>query len=315
MISIRPIEPHHLDDADRIFRLAFGTFMNLPDPTAFMGDADLIRTRFKADPHSGIGAFDGDRLLGSNFITHWGSFAFLGPLTIHPDRWDKGIAKILLAETMHLFETRKIPHTGLFTFPHSPKHHALYQKFGYWPQYLTPLLAKPLAPTNPQPRPTDVIEFSATSPNERAKLLSDCSRLTDEIFPGLNVNLEIRSVAEQSLGETILLHDDNAVFAFAVTHSGKGTEAGTASAYIKFAAVRPGPAAPERFDRLLSAAESFAASRGADKITAGVNTARHAAYQHLLARNYKTAFTGVAMQRPNAPAFNRPDCYVLDDWR
>ena len=39
-----------LDAADRVMRLAFGTFLGLPDPLTFMGDADYVRTRWIADP-------------------------------------------------------------------------------------------------------------------------------------------------------------------------------------------------------------------------------------------------------------------------
>jgi hypothetical protein len=35
---------------DRTYRLAFGTFVSLHDPMQFSGDADPIRTRFRADP-------------------------------------------------------------------------------------------------------------------------------------------------------------------------------------------------------------------------------------------------------------------------
>ena len=313
MISIRPLQPHDLDEADRIFRLAFGTFMNLPDPMKFMGDADLIRTRWKADPGCGIGAFDGAQLLGSNFGAFWGSFAFLGPLTVRPDLWGRGIAKMLLAETADLFDRRDVRHSGLFTFPHSTKHHALYQKFGYWPQYLTPLLTRTLTPGGPAE--THCLSFSTGSPSQQKSWLVDCAGLTDEIFPGLNLAPEIRSVADQGLGETLLVEEGGAILGFAVVHTGKGSEAGTGNAYVKFAAVRPGPGAEGGFDRLLAAVESFASSRGAQKVTTGVNTARHHAYQRLLARGYKTTFTGVAMQRPNSSGFNRPDCFVLDDWR
>ena len=39
-ISIRPLQESDLPEADRIYRLAFGTFLNVPDPIAFFGDAD-----------------------------------------------------------------------------------------------------------------------------------------------------------------------------------------------------------------------------------------------------------------------------------
>jgi hypothetical protein len=55
-ITIRPLRENDLPDADRIFRLAFGAFIGLPDPLTFAGDADLVRTRWLADPFSALGA-------------------------------------------------------------------------------------------------------------------------------------------------------------------------------------------------------------------------------------------------------------------
>jgi hypothetical protein len=46
-----------------------------------------------------------------------------------------------------------------------------------------------------------------------------------------------------------------------------------------------------------------------------MNTARREAYRALLSRGYRVDFVGVAMQRPDEPGYNRPDVYVIDDWR
>ena len=71
-IHIRPLQEGELSEADRIFRLAFGTFLGLPDPMSFFGDADYIRTRFYADPLAAYGAeVDNDKLIGSNFTANW----------------------------------------------------------------------------------------------------------------------------------------------------------------------------------------------------------------------------------------------------
>jgi hypothetical protein len=83
---------------------------------------------------------------------------------------------------------------------------------------------------------------------------------------------------------------------------------------VKFAAARGGAGAGERFDRLLEAVESYAASRGAS-VSAGVNLGREDAYLRLLARGYRTSIQGVSMHRPNVAATDRADAYVLDDWR
>ncbi|WP_277874355.1 MULTISPECIES: hypothetical protein [unclassified Leptolyngbya] len=41
-ISIRLLQENELAEADHIFRLAFGTFIGLPKPTEFGGNASYI---------------------------------------------------------------------------------------------------------------------------------------------------------------------------------------------------------------------------------------------------------------------------------
>ena len=83
-IRIRPLEERDLAEADRILRLAFGTFLGLPDPLKMFGDSDFVYTRFRAAPDSALAAEADGQLVGSNFVTHWGSFGFFGPLSVVP---------------------------------------------------------------------------------------------------------------------------------------------------------------------------------------------------------------------------------------
>ncbi len=84
-VTIRPLREQDLPAADHIMRLAFGTFLGLPDPSKFMGDADYARTRWLADPSAVFAAELAGELVGTNFATRWGSVGFFWPLTIHPD--------------------------------------------------------------------------------------------------------------------------------------------------------------------------------------------------------------------------------------
>ena len=84
---------------------------------------------------------------------------------------------------------------------------------------------------------------------------------------------------------------------------------------MKFGAVQPGPDAAKSFARLLAACEALTSARGLAKLVAGVNTARHGAYQIMMQHGYRTIMQGVAMQSPNQPGYNRPDRFVIDDWR
>lgn len=313
-ITIRPLEQVDLAAAERIFRLAFGTFLGLPDPMSFMGDADLIKTRWLASPSAAFGAYsDGEgELIGSNFAANWGSFGFLGPLTVRPDLWEKGVATRLLQATMEHFEKWGTRQAALFTFPQSAKHIALYQKFGFWPQFLTPVMAKAIGQRQ---EGGGWSLHSKTPASEQALSLRQCFELTDAVFPGLDLEREIRALADQRIGDTVLVRERDVVMALAICHIGKGSEAGSGSTYIKFGAVRPGKDAPAVFNRLLSACEALAAERGTRRLLAGVNMARHQAYRAMIDRGFRTYLQGVAMQRPNEAGYNRPDCFVIDDWR
>jgi hypothetical protein len=160
----------------------------------------------------------------------------------------------------------------------------------------------------------DYETFSGAGDTEREAIVSACRELTGAIYDGLDVSHEIVATDAQQLGDTVLLRDDSELDGFAVCHCGAG-EAGSGACFIKFAAARPGSGAPERFERLLDACETLAAERGVARIVAGVNSARHDAYQRLLARGYRTWLEGVVMQRPNEPGYCRPDAYVIDDLR
>ncbi len=293
-IAISPLRADEVAEAWRICNLAFGTFLNLPDPSKTFGDRDLMGPRFRSGCAEVIAARDAGRLVGSNVATRWGSFAFFGPLTVLPEYWDKGVAKRLLDGTMRVFDSWGVRHSGLFTFAASAKHVGLYQKFGYWPQYLTAILRK-----TPE-RGTEPTLLSDLDPRSHERALDQARELTRGISPGLDLTAEIRSAPD-----VVLVQDG-----FAICHTGPGSEGGSGVCYVKFAAAR----SAEAFERLLSACESFAASRGA-AVEAGVNLAREDAYRRMRARGYLTITQGVAMQRPHGPGFNRSDCYVIDDWR
>jgi GNAT superfamily N-acetyltransferase len=311
--TIHPLHESDIDSADRIFRLAFGTFLGLPDPTTFAGDADLVRTRFRADPSAAFGAYADGELVGSNFASNWGSVGFFGPLTVRPDFWSRGVAKQLMEPIIECFERWGTRHAGLFTFPHSQKHIGLYQRFGFWPRFLTPIMSKAVAP--PATASRSWTTMTRVPANERSQRLADGRDLTDAIYAGLDVSSDIRAVVDQRLGDTVLLYRDSRLSALAVCHCGGGTEAGTGTCYVKFGAIRPGPMAAEDFDALLIACEQFAAERGAKRLSAGANIARHEAYVRMMQRGFRTDMYGVAMQRPNEDGYNRSGVYLLDDWR
>jgi GNAT superfamily N-acetyltransferase len=314
-VLIRPLVESDLAEAERIFRVAFSTFLGLPsDGPRMTADTALVRTRWVTDPSATLAAEHAGKLIGSNFATNWGSFGFFGPITIEPAYWDRGVAQQLLGPTMEIFRRWGSRHLGLYTFANSPKHLALYQRYGFWPRDLVAVMGKPLdgATQTVHAPAAGATLFSQAKPVDRQQLLADCSEVTVAIFEGLDVQREIRSVCDQKLGDSILVWAGSRLAAFAVCHAGAGSEAGSGACYVKFAAAR----GAGEFSRLLDAVEAFARAGGAKKITAGVNLARREAFREMVARGFRTDMQGVAMETGDAHSgYNRAGVYVLDDWR
>jgi N-acetylglutamate synthase-like GNAT family acetyltransferase len=293
-----------LDAADRVTRLAFGTFRRLPDPATAFDDADRVRTRFRAAPDCAWVAETAGEVVGAVFAARWGSFAFFGPLAVHPDRWDEGIGSRLLEPVLVSLERWQVRQAGLFTFPSSPKHLGLYQKHGFWPGHPVAVLEKRVAPL--------AAKYALLSRG----CVDALRELTGSVFPGLDLGREIDAVRDQGLGGTVLLEGDGGLEGAAVCHCGAGSEAGSGTCFVKFGAVRGGEGAGGRFERLLDACEAFAAEAGLERLVAGVNTGRLDAYRRVLERGFRIELVGLAMRlRPGEPDLDTPEHYVLDDLR
>lgn len=308
---IRQMDESDIPTASAVCRRAFGTFFGVADPDAFWSDREYVRGRWHDPATAALTAEVDGSLVGSNLVTRWGSFAFFGPLTVEPALGNRGIAKKLLTATMEIIDGWQVRDAALFTFPQSPKHIHLYQGFGFWPGFLTGLLSK--APV--QHSGASFHTFSAATEGDRAAVFDACLKLTDSVYPGLDLSSEIRSAYQQQLGDTVLLWGADSLDAFAVCHHGAGTEAGADTCYVKFAAVRPAPDAERLFEFLLQACEAHALQRGLQRMEAGVNVGRSHAYRTMLRHGYRSDTYGIAMHRNDSPAYNRPDCYVIDDLR
>ena len=313
-LVVRPLREQEIALALSVLRRAFGTFVGLPDPESFGAGADYVSSRWRADATRVFAAEREGRLAGISVANHWGSLGFFGPLAVSPEFWGQGIAQVLTGAAMQQFAAWGNRHLGLFTFPHSPQHLHLYEKYGFYARFLTAVMAKAVAADGHGVAGWS--RYSALAEAERAGALQVCREVAGDIYPGLDLTQEIEAVRVQGLGDTILLVDEaRQVGGFAVCHYGAGTEAARGECYVKFAAVRPGAAADRQFILLLSSCEAFAAAAGLERMTAGVNLGCEAAYHRMRESGFRTDILGVAMEQPNEPGYNRSDRYVISDWR
>ncbi|MCC6265341.1 MAG: GNAT family N-acetyltransferase [Bryobacterales bacterium] len=314
-IEVRPLEARDLKTSERIFREAFGTAHGVADPAHYMQDRNYIHSRWTADPAGALVAEIEGVVAGSVFAASWGSVGVLGPLTVDPRCWHSGVASHLLQSILENPRMRDARLPALSTAAGNVATVRLYQRHGFWPGFLIPILQKPLAsaeggvergegkaPAQP---------YSVLSEDLKSAARKRCAALTGALFEGLDLTPEMISVEMQALGETLLVGSDDCVDAFAICHCGAGTEAGEGACYVKFGAARSTGA----FELLLDAVEAFARARGLGRIVAGVNAGRRTAYRLLLGRGFRAVSHAVAMVRGSAKSYDGPDAFVVDDWR
>ena len=315
-LTIRPLTEQDLPEARRILSLAFGTVLGLPEPEKFQTELDFIGMRYRADHSAALVAEVDGEVVGSSGVMRWGSVGLFNPLSIRPDMWVKGIGPKLFASAIEMSDTWGVTHTCFFTFAHSLKNVSFFQKFDFWPRFLTATMSKPVRTQKRREQWSEqMVRYSSLAPNEQVTSLQACRTLTDTIYPGLDVVGEIEFIHDRALGDTVLFWNGTQLVGLAVCQWGTSTEAGAEKCYVRFGTVRSGISAEERFDRLLTACESVAADKGKRSIVVGVNVACYEAYRFLLARGFRTTLQGVSMHRNNEPGYSRPGIYVIDDWR
>ncbi|MBX7256120.1 MAG: GNAT family N-acetyltransferase [Candidatus Hydrogenedentes bacterium] len=311
-VKVRGLHESEIEESDRIMRLAFGTFLGLPDPMQFAGDAGYARGRWLNCPETCFAAELDGQLVGTCFASRWGSVGYFGPITTLPSVWDKGIGQRLMAPAIEALDARGVRHIGLFTFPHSAKHAVLYERFGFWPRFLTRIMTRP---ARTAVSPPQCVRFSDIPEAERDTYLAACREATSLLFEGLDLSGDIRHVHKNVLGETLLVLEKDRVAGFAMCHQGAGTEAGSRACLVKFATVRSDSNKHENLGLLLGACEAYASERGAAVVTVSANTACNEVCKYLKSNGFRIEIQGVAMQRPNEPGYYHPENFVLDDWR
>lgn len=312
-VIVRNLRRDDLPDADRVNREAFGTFFGLEDPMLFRGDGAVVAGRHRANPEGAFAAEIDGQLVACGFVMNWGDVGIFGPLTVDVRFWGRGIARAMMDAMMAYMDAQGFALQCLFTHPQSATHIRLYEEYGFRMQRVTGVMDKHVDGAHQMPAKTTL--FSSLGEGERETALKQCRAIANGIYPGLDLTGEILSIANCGFGDTLLIGGPGDATAFACCHQGAGSEAGSAQALIKFAAVTPGPNASAIFDALVDSCAAFAASRGVARLVAGTNTGRQECYEALLEKGFRTWMNGIAMIRPNDPGYNRSGRFVIDDWR
>jgi ribosomal protein S18 acetylase RimI-like enzyme len=325
LIKIRRVRKGDLSKVRDVIEQAFGDFFERQvgtRPRQVFGGAQYVHHRWLIEPWGCFVAEEGDgKIVGAALAVMWGSVGLVGPIAVLTSYQNQDIGRQLLGACQEFFDENKATLQGVVTYPYSPKHLLLYQKFGYRPKGLVAITVKHLdrreaASPARAPRPgLGVRRYSSLEEARKKPVMLKLRRITNSVWRGMDVGKEVEIVDGLALGDTLLLEKGRELIGFAIVHMPPNSEAPHGAAYVKFLAVDPRHPSPDSLHALLAGVEEMALGAQLTQVVAPVYTYYWTAYQALLERGYRVDFTMVRMKRGKQENHEQSGSLVLDDWR
>lgn len=149
-LTLVPIAPGHTEELGRICFEAFRSVhdrhafeRDFPTPEAGRGVIDFLASR---DDFHGVAALLGSRPVGSNFISFTDPVAGVGPITVDPERHERGIGRALMRAVIDAAHERGVEEIRLMQDSFNSRSLSLYASLGF--ELREPVALMQAAPAN-----------------------------------------------------------------------------------------------------------------------------------------------------------------------
>jgi len=197
LIKIRRVRKGDLSKVRDVIEQAFGDFFERQvgtRPRQVFGGAQYVHHRWLMEPWGCFVAEEGDgKIVGAAVAVMWGSLGLVGPIAVLTNYQNQDIGQQLLTACQEFFDENKATLQGVGTYPYSPKHLVLYQKFGYKPKGLVAIMAKHLdrremvhATKGAKPG-LGVRRYSSLEETRKKPAMLKFRRITNSIWRGMDV--------------------------------------------------------------------------------------------------------------------------------
>jgi ribosomal protein S18 acetylase RimI-like enzyme len=327
-VQIRRVRKGDLSKVRDVFEQSFGDFLERQLGTrprqAFNG-AQYVHHRWLMEPWGCfVAEEDGAKIVGAALAVTWGTLGLVGPVAVLTHYHNQSIAQQLMRAVQEFFDENKSTLHGAVTYATSPKHLALYHKFGFKAKALTAVMSRTLERPGARPavaRPPvakstlTVRRFSSLEETKKKAALARFHRITNGVCRGMELAKEIEIVDGLALGDTLLLERGTELLGFAIYHAPGVSEAPTGCLYVKYLAIDPRHRKPEHLEQFVSGIEELAQEQGLSRVILPVYLRYWLAYSTLIRCGYQIEFTMVRMQKGKPEDYEDPADLVLDDWR
>jgi len=325
-VHVRRVRKGDLSKVRDVIEQTFSDFLERQlgtRPRQPFGGAQYVHHRWLMEPWGCfVAEEDPTKLVGAALGVTWGTLGLLGPVAVLTNHQNQKIGQQLIQAVQDFFDENRTVLQGCVTYPTSPKHLALYHKFGYRPKGLVAIMSRALERRNGRPavsRPAKmsltVRRFASLEETKKKAALARFHRISNGICRGMDVGKEVEIVDGLALGDTVLLERGRELVGFAIYHTPGVSEAPLGALYVKFLAIDPQLKRVEFLEHFVTALEEVGQELGVQRVILPVYTRYWTAYSTLLRGGYQVDFTMLRLQRGKQEDYEDPTHLVLDDWR
>jgi N-acetylglutamate synthase-like GNAT family acetyltransferase len=157
---------------------------------------------------------DRDHIAAFNMVHRSGAEGWMGPLAVRTEYQGNGMGKEIVQRGVEWLKAQGSSVIGLETMPRTMDNIGFYSRLGFLPGRLTITMT-----LEAQASVDGAVLFGRMSPRARDDALGQCRALVQRLLPGYDYSHEITLTSDLSVGDTVLLYDDDRLVGFALAHT------------------------------------------------------------------------------------------------
>jgi len=241
-----------------------------------------------------------------NMVHRSGVEGWMGPLAVRTEQQGSGTGKEIVTRGIEWLRSQGSAVIGLETMPRTMDNIGFYSRLGFIPGRLTITTTLDAAFDE-----TPARLLSRLSAGARADAISECRAMIDALLPGYDYTREIELTAELSLGDTVLLYEQDRLIGYALAHTAPLVEGRSREELRVLKLVCLDEA---RFVDLIRAVNDYARRSGTRRVALRVQGEYAAAYQRLIALGGHVRWTDLRMSFAGREERPPSSGLVLSNW-
>jgi GNAT superfamily N-acetyltransferase len=222
-----------------------------------------------------------------NMVHRSGTEGWMGPLAVRQDFQGAGIGKVVVEQGVAWLKEAGATVIGLETMPRTLDNIGFYSSLGFVPGRLTLTTTLEAATVAAPPR-----LFGRLSSQEKEQALVECRDLVEGLLPGYDHTREIVLTDQLAVGDTVLLHDGDALVGFALCHTVPLVEGRVRE---ELRVLKLTLADDSHFDLMVATLRDFARRCGTRRVAIRVQGDYPAAYRRLIALGGRVRWSDLRM--------------------